>query len=70
MAFSEETGDRIAWTKIEQMQSNKYKVLAFYVSPNELLTTSFHEKQIPSCHKLVIYRTPQFYIELGVHAPL
>ena len=36
MAFSEETGDRIAWTKIEQMQSNKYKVLAFYVSPNEL----------------------------------
>ena len=43
MAFSEETGDRIAWTKIEQMQSNKYKVLAFYVSPNELLTPCFHD---------------------------
>ena len=36
----------MAWTKIEQMQSNKYSVIAFYVSPNELLATSFHEKQI------------------------
>ena len=51
MAFSEETGDRIAWTKIEQMQSNKYKVLAFYVSPNELLTTSFHEKQFQELYQ-------------------
>ena len=32
VAFSEETGDRIAWTKVEQMQSNKYEVVAYYVS--------------------------------------
>ena len=30
MAFSEETGDRIAWTKIEQLQHGKYEVVAFY----------------------------------------
>ena len=30
VAFSEETGDRIAWTKIEQLQRGKYEVVAFY----------------------------------------
>lgn len=30
VAFSEETGDRIAWTKIEQLQNSKYEVVAYY----------------------------------------
>jgi len=38
VAFSEETGDRMAWTKIEQMQSNKYSVIAFYDQKSDNLT--------------------------------
>jgi gamma-aminobutyric acid type B receptor len=30
VAFNEDTGDRIAWTKIEQVQRGKYEVVAFY----------------------------------------
>ena len=40
MAFSEETGDRIAWTKVEQMQSNRYEVVAYYVSCNYIIIPS------------------------------
>lgn len=38
MAFSEETGDRIAWTKIEQLQEGKYEVVAFYDQKSDNLT--------------------------------
>ena len=38
MAFSEETGDRIAWTKVEQLQNNKYEVVAFYDQKTNNLT--------------------------------
>lgn len=38
VAFSEETGDRIAWTKIEQLQRGKYKVVAFYDQKTDNLT--------------------------------
>lgn len=38
MAFSEETGDRIAWTKIEQLQNKRYEVVAFYDQKSDNLT--------------------------------
>jgi hypothetical protein len=38
VAFSEETGDRIAWTKIEQLQRGKYEVVAFYDQKSDNLT--------------------------------
>ena len=38
VAFSEETGDRIAWTKIEQLQNKKYEVVAFYDQKSDNLT--------------------------------
>ncbi len=38
VAFSEETGDRIAWTQIEQLQSKKYEVVAFYDQKSDNLT--------------------------------
>merc|ERR1719412_449894 len=47
VAFSEETGDRIAWTKIEQLQNKKYEVVAFYDQKSDNLTwlppTTFNE---------------------------
>ena len=30
MAFNEDTGDRIAWTKVEQLQEGMYQVVAYY----------------------------------------
>ena len=30
MAFNEDTGDRIAWTKVEQLQDGLYEVVAYY----------------------------------------
>lgn len=38
VAFSEETGDRIAWTKIEQLQGTKYEVVAYYDQKSDNLT--------------------------------
>ena len=38
MAFSEETGDRIAWTKIEQLQAKQYRVVGFYDQKSDNLT--------------------------------
>jgi gamma-aminobutyric acid type B receptor len=38
VAFSEETGDRIAWTKIEQLQNKKYEVVAFYDQKTDNVT--------------------------------
>ena len=30
VAFNEDTGDRIAWTKVEQLQDGLYEVVAYY----------------------------------------
>ena len=30
VAFNEDTGDRIAWTKVEQLQGGLYEVVAYY----------------------------------------
>lgn len=38
VAFSEETGDRIAWTQLEQLQSKKYEVVAYYDQKSDNLT--------------------------------
>ena len=38
VAFSEETGDRIAWTKIEQLQDKRYRVVGFYDQKSDNLT--------------------------------
>ena len=38
MAFSEETGDRIAWTQVEQLQSGRYSVVAYYDQKTDNLT--------------------------------
>ena len=38
VAFSEETGDRIAWTKIEQLQEKRYRVVGFYDQKTDNLT--------------------------------
>ena len=38
MAFNEDTGDRIAWTKLEQLQDGKYEKVAFYDQKTDNLT--------------------------------
>ncbi|CAB4065790.1 GABBR [Lepeophtheirus salmonis] len=38
VAFSEKTGDRIAWTKVEQLQKGKYEVVGFYDQKTDNLT--------------------------------
>ena len=38
VAFNEETGDRIAWTKIEQLQDKQYRVVGFYDQKEDNLT--------------------------------
>ncbi len=38
VAFNEDTGDRIAWTKIEQLQRGKYEVVAYYDQKTDNLT--------------------------------
>ena len=39
MAFNEDTGDRIAWTKVEQLQGGNYEVVAYYDMKTDNLTT-------------------------------
>lgn len=38
VAFNEDTGDRIAWTQLEQLQAGKYEVVAFYDQRTDNLT--------------------------------
>ena len=38
MAFSQETGDRMAWTKIEQLINQKYEVVGYYDQRTNNLT--------------------------------
>jgi len=38
VAFSEETGDRMAWTKIEQLINHKYEVVGYYDQRTDNLT--------------------------------
>jgi hypothetical protein len=38
VAFSEETGDRMSWTKIEQLQKGKYEIVGYYDQTTDNLT--------------------------------
>lgn len=38
MAFNEDTGERIAWTMVEQLQDGTYVVAAFYDQKTDNLT--------------------------------
>ena len=38
VAFSEETGDRMSWTKIEQLQEGAYEVVGYYDQTTDNLT--------------------------------
>jgi len=44
VAFSEETGDRMAWTKIEQLINQKYEVVGYYDQSTNNLTWNLDEK--------------------------
>ena len=38
MAFNEDTGDRIAWTQIEQLQKGRYQIVGYYDQNSKNLT--------------------------------
>ena len=59
VAFSEETGDRMSWTKIEQLQKGVYEVVGYYdqtadnltwVKPPEALRPSLLNKSVAKDH--------------------
>ena len=62
VAFNEDTGDRIAWTKIEQLQKGRYEIVGYYDQNSKNLTLL---KPLPSNPSVV----PGTYLNKSTTAP-